>query len=462
MSIAPPFGVFSKRNSSVRPSDRRPPAVPRGRAGGRGGPPGNVTGPRPSFEDVYRATFPLVWRLLRRLGVPEPDQPDIAQEAFLRAFQELNTRDTSVDLVGWICQVTNHAATRHRRLSRNYRELLANKAEDLADRAGDTRLIEGVARRERWRLVDHLVQSIEDGRERLVFVMHDLEQRTIADITRALGIPRRTARDRLEMGRERFRAAVNALHPADREVLGVRRFGIFPFFVLDLARLAEAERHLAERTAEVQERIWRLLQERMRPIANGGRAPRGAVRRALGRIPHSASHALGAGLIVFLVGAVVGLFAHPRLPAPESEAPVRITPDDVGVTGPTTTPAADDGATMTPAGSTSSAMVASWTGAAARSSTLDVAPASRRATDIPGAGLDLRGEDKTLLDRARAHLGRRTPRPDLALENLRRHAQEYPNSPRAQDREALLALALAAQTNQAAAGATNPTQGDGR
>lgn len=450
----------------MRPSDRRPPAVPRGRAGGGSEPPGNVTGPRPSFEDVYRATFPLVWRLLRRSGIPEPDQPDIAQEAFLRAFQELNTRDTSVDLVGWICQITNHAATRHRRLRRNDRELLANEAGDLAGRVGDTRLIEGVARRERWRLVDHLVQSIEDGRARLVFIMHDLEQRTIADITRALGIPRRTARDRLEMGRERFRAAVNALHPADREVLGVRRSGMFPFFVLDLARIAEAERHLDERTAAVQERIWRLLQERMRPVANGGQAPRGAVRRALGRIPHSSAQALGAGLIVFLVGAVVGLFARPHLPALASEAPVRITPDDVLIlTGATTTPAAYDVATMTPAGSTSSAMVASWTGATPRSSTLDVAPASRRAADIPGAGRDLRGEDKTLLDRARAHLGRRTSRPDLALENLRRHAREYPNSPRARDREALLALALAlaAQTNQAAAaGATNLTPGDGQ
>ena len=446
----------------MRPSDRRPPATPRGRAGGGEGPPGNVAGP--SFEDVYRATFPLVWRLLRRLGIPEPDQPDIAQEAFLRASQELKTRDPSVDLVGWICQVTNHAATRHRRLSRNYRELLANNAEDLADRAGDTRLIEGVARRERWRLVDYLVQSIEDGRERLVFVMHDLEQMTIADITRALGIPRRTARDRLEMGRERFRAAVNALHPADRDVLGVRRSGIFPFFMLDLARLAEAERHLDERTAEVQERIWTLLQERMRPIANSGRAPRGAVRRALGRMPHSAEQALGAGLMVFLVGAVVGLFAQPHVPALASEAPVRITPDDVVIpTGAPTTSTADDGATTAPAGSTSSAMVASWTGAAPRSSAREVAPASRRATDIPRADLDLRGEDKTLIDRARAHLGPRTSRPDLALENLRRHAQEYPNSPRARDRKALLALALAAQANQsAAAGATNLTPGDGQ
>ena len=462
MSIPPPFGVFSKRNSYVKPSDRRHHAVPRGRAGGWGGPPGDVTGPPPSFEDVYQATFPLVWRLLRRLGVPEPDQPDIAQDAFLRAFQELNTRDTNVDLVGWICQITNHAATRHRRLSRNYRELLANKAEDLADRVGDTRLIEGIARREHWRLVDHLVQSIEDGRARLVFTLHDLEQRTIADIARALGIPRHTARDRLETGRKRFRAAVEALHPADRDVLGVRRSGIFPFFMLDLVRLAEAEPHLAERTAEAQARIWRLLQKRMRPVANGGWAPRGAVRRALGRMPHSAAQALGAGLMVFLVGAVIGLFAQPHLPALASEAPLRITPEDIAITGATMTPTAGDGATTTPAGSTSGAMIASWTGAAPRSSAREVAPALRRA-DILRAGRDLRGEDKTLLDRARAHLGRRTSRPDLALENLRRHAQKYPNSPRAQDREALLALALAAQANQAvAAGTMTPTAGDGR
>jgi RNA polymerase sigma-70 factor, ECF subfamily len=459
MSISPPFGVFSSRNSFVRPSDRRPAAVPRGLAGGGGGP-GNVAGP--SFEDVYRGTFPLVWRLLRRLGIPEPDQPDVAQETFLRAAEELNTRDTSVDLVAWICQITNHAATRHRRLSRNYRELLANE-ENLAGCVGDTCLAEGIARRERWRLVDHLVQSIEDGRERLVVVMHDLEEMTIADITRALGIPRRTARDHLEMGRERFRAAVNALHPDDREVLGVRRSGVFPFFVLDLARIAEAERPFDERAAEVQERIWGLLQERMLPGTGGGRAPRGAVRRALGRLPYSAAQALGAVLVVVLVGAVVGLFARPRLPALESEAPVRITPDDVVSTGPTTTPPADGtGATTTPAGSTSSAMVASWSGAAPRSSAVKAGRGLNTAASITSAGRDLSREDKTLINRARAHLGHRAPRPDLALVNLRLHAQRYPNSTRARDREALLALVLAAQSNQAAAaGATTPKSGDG-
>jgi RNA polymerase sigma-70 factor (ECF subfamily) len=449
----------------MRPSDRGPADVPEGQAGEPGDPQAlEVAEPPPTFKDAYTTTFRRVWRLLRRLGIPEADHVDIAQEAFLRVSQELNTRDPTVDLVAWIFKLTNHAATRHRRLARNRRELLANEAENLAGYRADTRLIEGIARWEYCRLVDHLVQSIEDGDVRLVFVMHELEQMPMAEITQALGIPRRTARDRLTKGRERFEAAVNALHPDDREVLGVRRSRVLPFVLLDLARLAEAERTLDQSIAAIQAQIWERLQERMRAGADRGRAPHGAGRRALGRIPSSATQALGAALVVFVAGAVVGsgLFADRPLFASESEAPASIGPDVV-MSRATTTPAA--GATVTPAGSTPGAMSASWAGTVPRRSAPQAAPASSRAAGIPRAGPDLGDDDETLIDRARANLDRSTPQPDLTIASLRLHAQKYPNSARAHDREALLgrALALAAQAKpHAAAGAiTNSTAGDG-
>ena len=450
----------------MKPSDRGPPGVPQGQAGEPGDPQAlDVAGPPPTFKDAYKTTFPRVWRLLRRLGIPEPDQADLAQEVFLRVSQELNTRDPTVDLVAWIFKIASHTATRHRKLARSHRELLANEAENLAGYRGDTRLIEGVARWEHCRLVDHLVQTIADAGARLVFVMHDLEQMTMADITRALGIPRRTARDRLAKGRKCFRAAVNALHPADRDVLGVRRSRILPFIPLDLARLAEAERTLDESIAAIQTQIWRRLQKRIRAGTEGERVPHVAVRRALGRIPSSAAQAFGAALVVFVAGAVVGsgLFAHRPLFASESEAPARIGPDVVFRRATTTTPAA--GTTVTPAGSTPGAMTASWTETIPRSAAPQAAAASSKAAGIPRAGRNLGDDDEMLIDRARANLDRRTPRPDLAITSLRLHAQKYPNSPRSQDREALLgrALALAAQANpQAAAGVTtNPAPGGG-
>jgi hypothetical protein len=84
---------------------------------------------------------------------------------------------------------------------------------------------------------------------------------------------------------------------------------------------------------------------------------------------------------------------------------------------------------------------------------------------IPRAAANLRDEEDILLNRARAHLTRSTPRPDLAITSLRLHAQKYPDSPRAQDRELVLrsALALAAPANQGDTGpATSSAPGDGR
>ena len=446
--------------------NRRFPSVSAEQAGEPGSSQPLGTGPRPAFEDVYRSTFRRVWGLLRRLGIPARHQPDVTQETFFRVARRLDTYDPSVDLLAWVFKLANHAATHHRRLARNQRELLVNEEEGLADSRWD-RLPTGegqdperhVAEQDHSRLVARLVQTIEDRRARLVFVMHDLEQTTIADIARALDIPESTAQDRLVKGRKGFRAAVNSLDPQEREALGIRRSRVIPLFPLDRARLAEAEQTLDERLAEIQAQIWDRLQARGRGAGDERRPPGGAGQRAMGRAPVAAGQALVAGLLVFLAGAVVGTGLLADLPraAPGGDSPAVIASPDV-VSADATTPPADStaGAAASPAG------------AAPRRSNPTAPTPSSPAAAIPRAGGHLGHEDDEdiLLNRARVHLARNTPRPDLAITSLRLHAQKAPNSPRAPDRESLLrgALALTAQAKYGAAGAagatTNPTPGE--
>ena len=50
--------------------------------------PGTPHGPA-TLESVYRQHFTAVWRLLRRLGVPEPQLDDAAQDVFLVVQKKL-------------------------------------------------------------------------------------------------------------------------------------------------------------------------------------------------------------------------------------------------------------------------------------------------------------------------------------------------------------------------------------
>ena len=47
-----------------------------------------------SFEAAFRAHAPYVWRLLRRLGVPEADAEDACQEVFLVVHKKLASGGT--------------------------------------------------------------------------------------------------------------------------------------------------------------------------------------------------------------------------------------------------------------------------------------------------------------------------------------------------------------------------------
>lgn len=463
----------------MSPSYRKPPGTPWTQASEPDTPqPPDAAGPCPLFDDVYRATFPRVWRLLRRLGVPPRHRPDVAQEAFDRVSRRLSTYDPTVDLDAWVFKHANHAATRHRRLHYNHRELLvdADEQELLANLQG-SRPFDGqsqdpellLADRQLCCLVDQLLQTIQDARVRTVLVLHDFEGMSVADIMRALAIPEATARGRLTRGRKTFLAAVNALDPLEREALGPRRFGVIPIFPVDLVRLLQAEHHVDEGMAAMQDEIRGRLRKSPQRMGDARQATGAAGRPAMGRIAISTGRLVSVGLVMLVVGGVAGVGLHEKLSRPPQEGVTAATIASRDVVSADVSATISATATTPPSASIPGAMAESRGGAAPRRSPPPIAPASSLAGAIPGAGdADKQGagnpdddeEEDVLIDRARAHLEHVTPQPHLAIESLRLHARKYPNSPRSGDRESVLrsALALAGSARGAAAAVTtNPT-----
>jgi RNA polymerase sigma-70 factor (ECF subfamily) len=143
--------------------------------------------------------FDALWRFLRRLGVPEAQVEDAAQQVFLvfaRRAAEVEDDAERSFLFGTAIRV----ASEHRRKNRGGNEVTDLEAvRHHADPRPSAELLleESELRRELDRILDELAPE-----HRAVFVLAELEELTMIEIARLLSIPAGTVASRLRRARE--------------------------------------------------------------------------------------------------------------------------------------------------------------------------------------------------------------------------------------------------------------------
>ena len=151
---------------------------------------------------ALETNFALVWRSLRRFGVPEADVDDAAQHAFMTLSARLTEVTPGAErsfLLG-TCQ----------RLAANHRRKLA-RSREVADEEPDRRLGRGldpeqamVEKQRRHKLDEGLAELPLE--QRAVFVLFELEGFGLREIAESLDIPLGTVTSRLRRAREKFEA----------------------------------------------------------------------------------------------------------------------------------------------------------------------------------------------------------------------------------------------------------------
>jgi len=140
----------------------------------------------------------MVYRLLRRLGVPERDAEDAQQQVFWVLARNLDRVEAGCDrafLFGVAVRVAQALRRRHGRLEPvddGVLESLPAPAAGVDDALDDQR-----ARA----ILDALLEAIPHDL-RVVVVLHDLEEWTMRDIAVALSLPPGTVASRLRRARE--------------------------------------------------------------------------------------------------------------------------------------------------------------------------------------------------------------------------------------------------------------------
>lgn len=164
-----------------------------------------------SFEAIYDAHVDRVFRMLRRIGVPDASLEDAVQDVFITAFRRMDAFEGRSSLSTWLCGVATQTARNYRRHARRHPETPTEGAGEDAPTSAPSPERE-LETSEAARILHALLDELdEDKRE--VFVLVELEQIPVPEIASMLELNVNTVYARVRAARAAFEQGV-ARHKA--------------------------------------------------------------------------------------------------------------------------------------------------------------------------------------------------------------------------------------------------------
>jgi RNA polymerase sigma-70 factor, ECF subfamily len=158
---------------------------------------------------VVTAEFAFVWRLVRRLGVPQDSVDDVTQQVFLVLWRRLHDVIPGQER-SFLFSTVVRTVSEYRR--KPFRRSEVQSDDEVQDSSPDPEQLLQM-RRDREAL-DRLLDALP-MEQRTVFVLYELEELTLSGISELLGIPQGTVTSRLRLARERVEQGAGALVSSD-------------------------------------------------------------------------------------------------------------------------------------------------------------------------------------------------------------------------------------------------------
>jgi len=167
---------------------------------------------RDEATQVVALHFDFIWRLLRRLGVPENEVDDAAQQVFLTANGK-GLRGSSAEARPFLYSIAIRVASNFRRTLRRRRE---TSDEAMGDLPAPDLAADDVADLRRARAILDQILDRMPLELRAVFILSEIEQMTAASIAELQRIPAGTVASRLRRARELFRSQLGSFATRER------------------------------------------------------------------------------------------------------------------------------------------------------------------------------------------------------------------------------------------------------
>jgi RNA polymerase sigma-70 factor (ECF subfamily) len=165
----------------------------------------------PDFDAVYEEMVDFVWQAARRMGVRDGDADDVVQEVFVIVHRRLAEFEGRSQLRTWVFKILAHVV-------QHYFRSHVRKPGDVASGTGDEiqALVASqdhgpagaLERMEALRVVDHLLSQLDDDK-RMVFVLAEIEEMTLAEIADVVNANANTVASRLRAARKDFESALS-------------------------------------------------------------------------------------------------------------------------------------------------------------------------------------------------------------------------------------------------------------
>jgi RNA polymerase sigma-70 factor, ECF subfamily len=165
---------------------------------------------KPDFDTLYETMVEYVWNAVCRMGVHGSDAEDVVQEIFVIVYRRLGKFEGRAQVKTWLFKIMVHVVQHYFRAhARRPGDRAAEKGTEIqalveAKEKGPAGELE---RLEALRVLDRLLCELEEGK-RLVFVLAEVEQLTLAEIAEVVEANANTVASRLRVARRDFDQAL--------------------------------------------------------------------------------------------------------------------------------------------------------------------------------------------------------------------------------------------------------------
>ncbi|MCX4246182.1 RNA polymerase sigma factor [Paraliomyxa miuraensis] len=172
--------------------------------------PAHAAPPR-TLEEVYARHSDFVWRIVRRMGIPDHAVEDVMHEVFLVVHRRLDDYDGRASMTTWLYHLTRGVVSNHRR-SRLREQRRLRLVDPRPSAAPDPEA--HTSRGQAAAFVREFLEQL-DSDKREVFELVELDGLPVPEVAELIGVNLNTAYSRLRAARQRFGQAVARMRAAD-------------------------------------------------------------------------------------------------------------------------------------------------------------------------------------------------------------------------------------------------------
>jgi RNA polymerase sigma-70 factor (ECF subfamily) len=176
-----------------------------------------ATGDRTAFRALYAKHREPVSRLVFRMLGGSRDVDDVVQEVFFQVYKSLKDFRGQAKFSTWLHRVTVNVVLMHRRAAKSRPTYTEEPQADVTPDDGAVAPDVDTDRRARVRAFARILERLAE-KKRVVFILHELEGVSPAEIAEIVGAPVLTVRTRLFYARREIEAML-----ADEPVLAALR-----------------------------------------------------------------------------------------------------------------------------------------------------------------------------------------------------------------------------------------------